>query len=566
MKDKTRRINMKKIITALFGVLVLIIFSMGVVATEPTPNTGCDLINTLDEDDFGVYSVNNNYIGVQISDISGDEAFIRVASGVNPLDFSWITTTTAFSFDDRESQPVGETELIFKVENVRSDSVTFCFSGAAGDLLATGRFVPTPRSTGVTVEPIAPPARASCDLINALEEDEYGVFSVNGVKVGVQLAEITGDEAFVRLASPASVGDQSWIATATLFEFDSRETAQVPGTNIRFQVETVHSDGFSFCFNGGQAELLTKGKYQPPVPTIPRDPTPADVRQTLDFKNLVNIFTSGNQFNGYLVVGETSPAIDNLALVDIAAGFDEGGIAVVNAARLDSEIINNPWERNLIVVGRLCENRMADKLMNFPSSCDMSNQLSPGQGLLKLYDNGNTIQLLVTGYDADSTRKAAKILANLIEEQLEGDVIPEFRGSKVLIEGTVNLPQITSDFTERPIVRNSRPQLDVGSPTPTPRVDTRVDTNAPTCGGCQQNGNCLPYGTRSIQDGQTMYCGIDGQLHRQQALGESCQNNYECTSNQCSTGQCIDLSGQLREATGILERIFAWLRAVFGSG
>lgn len=47
------------------------------------------------------------------------------------------------------------------------------------------------------------------------------------------------------------------------------------------------------------------------------------------------------------------------------------------------------------------------------------------------------------------------------------------------------------------------------------------------------------------------YCDIDGQVKQQktQAWG-SCQNNYECESNMCSYGECVDLKGIANQVTG----------------
>ena len=84
------------------------------------------------------------------------------------------------------------------------------------------------------------------------------------------------------------------------------------------------------------------------------------------------------------------------------------------------------------------------------------------------------------------------------------------------------------------------------------------------CGTCEKDGNCLPFGTRLLEDGKPVYCGINSKLNTQESLGEFCQNNYECLSNQCSNGQCIDLSEQLEETQSFLEKILFWLRKIFG--
>jgi hypothetical protein len=72
------------------------------------------------------------------------------------------------------------------------------------------------------------------------------------------------------------------------------------------------------------------------------------------------------------------------------------------------------------------------------------------------------------------------------------------------------------------------------------------------CVGCSDGDRCIPYGIRIEGD----YCDIDGQLKRQKnnAPGEewtSCQNNYECESNICSYGECVDIRGIADQAKGI---------------
>ena len=52
------------------------------------------------------------------------------------------------------------------------------------------------------------------------------------------------------------------------------------------------------------------------------------------------------------------------------------------------------------------------------------------------------------------------------------------------------------------------------------------------------------------------YCDIDGDIKAQkekQYNGEwaSCQNNYECSSNFCSAGQCIEVQDMIKEASAL---------------
>ena len=56
------------------------------------------------------------------------------------------------------------------------------------------------------------------------------------------------------------------------------------------------------------------------------------------------------------------------------------------------------------------------------------------------------------------------------------------------------------------------------------------------------------------------YCDIDGRIKQQKtrkAGGDwaRCQNNYECDSNICSSGECIEIANAIREAS-VLKAFF----------
>ncbi|PIZ50692.1 hypothetical protein COY27_06280 [Candidatus Woesearchaeota archaeon CG_4_10_14_0_2_um_filter_33_13] len=79
--------------------------------------------------------------------------------------------------------------------------------------------------------------------------------------------------------------------------------------------------------------------------------------------------------------------------------------------------------------------------------------------------------------------------------------------------------------------------------------------------GCSYNGKCLPVGTKLMPEGRGsgVYCSWDGQTVDQKYVGEFCQNDYECTTNSCMNGKCLDLEQQFRQQQNLLERILSWL-------
>ena len=81
----------------------------------------------------------------------------------------------------------------------------------------------------------------------------------------------------------------------------------------------------------------------------------------------------------------------------------------VGATRLASEA-GDVTAQNAIVVGGPCANAAASTLMGNPSPCYAG--FTEGEAMVKLYENGGNMALLVAGATADDTRTACKLVAN----------------------------------------------------------------------------------------------------------------------------------------------------------
>jgi hypothetical protein len=72
-------------------------------------------------------------------------------------------------------------------------------------------------------------------------------------------------------------------------------------------------------------------------------------------------------------------------------------------------------------------------------------------------------------------------------------------------------------------------------------------TNTPsTCNGCLFNNTCIPIGYRFDDNEVNSYCdisGIQAQKVNTENITQSCQNNFECETNLCSSGECVAASG-----------------------
>ena len=91
--------------------------------------------------------------------------------------------------------------------------------------------------------------------------------------------------------------------------------------------------------------------------------------------------------------------------------------------------ISDVTAQNLIVVGGPCVNSVAATLFGNPTDCTQG--FEQGKAMIKLFeqDNGN-VALLVAGYAADDTRRAAKVLANY------DDYADKLQGKEVIVSGT----------------------------------------------------------------------------------------------------------------------------------
>ncbi len=126
-----------------------------------------------------------------------------------------------------------------------------------------------------------------------------------------------------------------------------------------------------------------------------------------------------------------------------AVGGSEGATVVydtnpinVGAAVLPSEV-GDIASQNTIVVGGPCVNSAAAKLMGNPVNC--AEGFEDGKGVLRLFQQPTgKVSLLVAGYSAADSRRAARVLAQYSTYQASG----KLQGTNVEISG------VKADFTD----------------------------------------------------------------------------------------------------------------------
>lgn len=82
--------------------------------------------------------------------------------------------------------------------------------------------------------------------------------------------------------------------------------------------------------------------------------------------------------------------------------------------------------------------------------------------------------------------------------------------------------------------------------------------------GCQFNDSCLQFGQRILYQNVDSFCAFSGGFEQQRIEGEMCQNDYECLSNQCSNGKCVDVLRELEENQSLMRKLLEWFDRIFG--
>jgi len=72
------------------------------------------------------------------------------------------------------------------------------------------------------------------------------------------------------------------------------------------------------------------------------------------------------------------------------------------------------------------------------------------------------------------------------------------------------------------------------------------------CGGCDVDGTCYPLGYRKSGD----YCSDNREFVVQLEGNAVCENSFECGSNVCVSGQCVE--------AGLIQKILNWFKRLFG--
>ncbi len=148
---------------------------------------------------------------------------------------------------------------------------------------------------------------------------------------------------------------------------------------------------------------------------------PSEPLITIDLANYPALFITKGSFNGITIVGDTASASDTLTGIDITNSLSAS--VPVTSSKLSSEVADIKAQ-NSIIIGNPCKNPFSAELLGHPPNC--LDGFTPGQAIIKLFETGNKVSLLVAGFSDDDTRAAGKALVNYKTNQ--------FSGKQVIIE------------------------------------------------------------------------------------------------------------------------------------
>ncbi|MBT4334751.1 hypothetical protein HOD61_02950 [archaeon] len=107
-----------------------------------------------------------------------------------------------------------------------------------------------------------------------------------------------------------------------------------------------------------------------------------------------------------------------------------------SAALMTPEQVTDATAYNLILVGGPCVNSLTAQFEGVAAgSCDAASGYSANTGYVKLFDNGEKVALVVAGWEADDTKRAAKVVVNPASFALAGKSAVTVTGTGLEVSG-----------------------------------------------------------------------------------------------------------------------------------
>jgi hypothetical protein len=179
-------------------------------------------------------------------------------------------------------------------------------------------------------------------------------------------------------------------------------------------------------------DIMTTGSI--PAVDIPFSKSNKDDRYTVTEWGTIADYNSDDK-DSLVISYPDEQAYGNVFVAPIGAtvGSGDGYVVTLNpmhvgAARLASEIAGQEKTQNLILVGGPCANEAAKIIMGTTEDCTAG--FTAGKAMVRLYENGDNVAMVVAGMNAADTRRATNVVAAYAD--YSGKMI----GSEIEVSGT----------------------------------------------------------------------------------------------------------------------------------
>ena len=294
-------------------------------------------------------------------------------------------------------------------------------------------------------------------------DDDYAIQLVSGGSAGVSgtgeavsVSFRTADNNLITVtdnnATSGTAGDSSsWTLTAAVDDTDKMDDTDVASYTALNVNITAASDELAVS-----AGTVAAGSGI-------TDPDDSDITYFYDnYGNQLTVTDADSSPSKYELVmpenqAEVSLYVTSGAVSSSTTSSGDGTLTqvrVVDATKLDSEV-SSVSAQNLIVVGGPCVNSVAAELAGNPSNC--AEGYSAGVSKVELFENGDSVAMLVAGYSGADTRLAGQVIAHRYSE-LSGEAV-EIEGT-TYSSASIGAPSAPAVAAEEPAAEEMAEEAD----------------------------------------------------------------------------------------------------------
>lgn len=162
--------------------------------------------------------------------------------------------------------------------------------------------------------------------------------------------------------------------------------------------------------------------------------------------------------------------------------------------------------------------------------------------IVSVADNTATIRASQTKEIAEGDSKNVGGVNVMIKK---ADATNEALSASLVVRASIRGEEASSKKEVEEEVEEIKPNDETGP------IDIPDKENV-VCDGCTIENSCYPLGYRKSGE----FCSESKEFTLQLQSGQSCENNFECSSNICVSGECI--------SEGLIKKVLNWFKRLFG--